>query len=129
MGRAAGEFAFLAFAFFFPELLFSTGALMGTLELPEDEAYGARHGLGNIPQASLELKPAYEKYDALKRFDIEPAIAPEPPGCQCGRVLCGLIEPPECPLFAKTCTPDDPVGPCMVSHEGSCAAWYKYSQH
>ena len=89
---------------------------------------GPWRGLGSIPQGSLELKDAYEKYDVLKHFSIEQTIAPEPPGCQCGKVLCGLIDPPQCPLFVKNCTPDDPVGPCMVSHEGSCAAWYKYSQ-
>ncbi|MHC5082760.1 MAG: hydrogenase formation protein HypD [Planctomycetota bacterium] len=88
---------------------------------------GPWRGLGVIPGASLELKEEYAKYDALKRFGINQVPTEEPAGCQCGRVLCGLLDPPQCVLFGKKCTPDTPVGPCMVSTEGACAAWYKYS--
>lgn len=87
---------------------------------------GYWRGIGLIPQSTLKLKAEYEKFDALSRLDIEPADNVEIPGCKCGEVLCGLIEPIECPLFAKSCTVENPVGPCMVSSEGACAAWYKY---
>ena len=87
---------------------------------------GPWRGLGVIPGASLRLKKEYEHFDALKRFGFSEAPTPEPAGCLCGRVLCGLMDPPQCGLFGKKCTPDTPVGPCMVSSEGACAAWYKY---
>ena len=64
----------------------------------------------------------------LKRFDIFETEAEEPAGCRCGEVLCGLIEPQECSLFESSCTPEAPVGPCMVSSEGTCAAWFKYGR-
>ena len=87
---------------------------------------GPWRGLGIIPGGTLRLRKDYEQFDALRRFGIEMHSAPEPAGCLCGRVLCGLIEPPRCALFANRCTPDHPVGPCMVSTEGACSAWYKY---
>lgn len=90
---------------------------------------GPWRGLGAIPGGSLRLKPEYERFDAMHRFGIEEIPTEEPAGCQCGRVLCGLIDPPQCGLFGKKCTPDSPVGPCMVSTEGACAAWYKYGKH
>ena len=88
---------------------------------------GPWRGLGIIPAGTLRLKKEYERFDALTRFGLEPKEAPEPPGCLCGVVLCGLMEPPLCPLFGNKCTPDHPVGPCMVSTEGACSAWYKYN--
>lgn len=87
---------------------------------------GPWRGLGIIPGGMLRLRKDYEQFDALRRFGIEMHSAPEPAGCLCGQVLCGLIEPPRCALFANRCTPDHPVGPCMVSTEGACSAWYKY---
>ena len=89
---------------------------------------GPWRGLGCIPQGSLRLKDAYAKFDAQKHFGIKQMPAEEPRGCLCGQVLCGLIEPSRCGLFGKKCTPDHPVGPCMVSTEGACAAWYKYGK-
>lgn len=89
---------------------------------------GYWRGLGKIPGGTLKLKEKYEKYDALKRFAIDEIPAEVTTGCRCGEVLCGLIDPPECGMFGKKCTPDEPVGPCMVSSEGACAAWYKYSR-
>ncbi len=83
-------------------------------------------GIGVIPKSGLALKEEYAAHDASKVFDIEVGEAKEPPGCRCGDILKGLITPPECPLFGKICTPAHPVGPCMVSAEGSCAAYYKY---
>jgi hydrogenase expression/formation protein HypD len=89
---------------------------------------GAWRGLGVIPSATMRLKDEYNQFDALHRFDIKEVPTEEPAGCQCGRVLCGLMDPPQCGLFGKKCTPDSPVGPCMVSTEGACAAWYKYGR-
>lgn len=89
---------------------------------------GPWRGLGNIPGGTLRLRDEYKEFDALARFGYEEVPTEELGGCQCGRVLCGLIDPPQCPLFAQQCTPDTPIGPCMVSTEGACAAWYKYSR-
>ncbi len=84
-------------------------------------------GLGPIPGSGLAFAPGWEEFDAKKRFGLDRVTpGPEPGGCGCGEVLKGLMAPPECPLFGKACTPEDPVGSCMVSSEGSCAAWYKY---
>jgi hydrogenase expression/formation protein HypD len=89
---------------------------------------GYWRGLGKIEKSTLKLKDKYERFDAFKRFDITEAPAEEERGCRCGEVLCGLIEPPECALFGRSCTPQEPVGPCMVSSEGACAAWFKYGR-
>jgi hydrogenase expression/formation protein HypD len=89
---------------------------------------GAWRGLGVIPGATLKLKDEYKQFDALHRFGIKEIPTEEPAGCRCGEVLCGLIDPPQCGLFGKKCTPDSPVGPCMVSTEGACSAWYKYGR-
>ena len=83
-------------------------------------------GLGLIPGSGLEIRPEFETFDALKEFGITIEESPALPGCKCGNVLKGQIRPDQCPLFKKACTPANPVGPCMVSTEGSCAAYYKY---
>lgn len=93
-----------------------------------EPADGYWRGLGKIEKSTLKLKDEYEQFDAFKRFDITEMPGKEGKGCRCGEVLCGLIEPPECALFGQSCTPQDPVGPCMVSSEGACAAWFKYGQ-
>lgn len=85
-------------------------------------------GIGRIPQSGLALRPEYESMDAMKRLDLTLPDVPPLPGCRCGDVLKGRITPPDCPLFGKRCTPANPVGPCMVSTEGSCAAYFKYSE-
>ena len=85
-------------------------------------------GFGIIPQSGLVLKEEFSRYDAIKKFDLPTPEVSEPKGCRCGQVLKGLINPNECPLFARQCTPADPVGACMVSSEGTCAAYYKYEQ-
>jgi hydrogenase expression/formation protein HypD len=89
---------------------------------------GYWRGVGKIEKSALKLKDKYSRFDALKRFNITENPGDDKSGCQCGEVLCGLIEPPECGLFGKSCTPRTPVGPCMVSSEGACAAWFKYGQ-
>ena len=89
---------------------------------------GSWRGLGDIPKSTLALKSQYSKFDAFKRFEIDHVPTEDLAGCRCGDVLCGLIDPNQCKLFANTCTPDTPVGPCMVSSEGACSAWYKYTR-
>ncbi len=85
-------------------------------------------GIGVIPQSGLKLKNKYGRWDATKQFDIDVPEAQEPKACQCGLVLRGIKIPTDCPLFGRTCTPERPVGACMVSSEGSCAAYYKYGK-
>jgi hydrogenase expression/formation protein HypD len=83
-------------------------------------------GLGKIPGSGLALRDEYKMYDALERFEIPPIHSVEIKGCGCGDVLKGIMLPQQCSLFRKTCTPTNPIGPCMVSYEGTCAAYYKY---
>ncbi len=83
-------------------------------------------GLGVIPDSGLKLRAEYGRYAAEGQFDLAVPKAKEHPGCKCGDILRGIITPPECPLFRKTCNPSQPVGACMVSTEGTCAAYYKY---
>jgi len=83
-------------------------------------------GLSIIPKSGYKLKEKYSHRDAEKMIPVEVEPSREHKGCRCGEVLQGLIEPPECPLYGKVCTPEKPVGPCMVSSEGSCSAYYKY---
>lgn len=86
-------------------------------------------GLGLIAQSGLKLKKRYLAYDAEIKFNLSiKAGSGDLPGCRCGEVLRGKILPSQCPLFAKKCTPDSPYGPCMVSFEGACLAYYKYDR-
>ena len=83
-------------------------------------------GLGVIPQSGYRLREAYADFDARKKFQM-PKIEGHPnPACRCGEVLQGKCTPDQCPLFGKVCTPEHPVGACMVSNEGACSAFYKY---
>ncbi|OGS27442.1 MAG: hydrogenase formation protein HypD [Elusimicrobia bacterium RIFCSPHIGHO2_02_FULL_61_10] len=82
--------------------------------------------IGPVPGTGMEFSKAYARFDAVKRFGIKYEEAPEPKGCLCGKILLGKALPPDCPLFGKACTPSSAVGPCMVSSEGACAAWFKY---
>ncbi len=84
-------------------------------------------GIGVLPQSGLRLRDEYKHRDAEVVFNIDVPEALEPKGCQCGSVLRGVKIPSECPLFGKACTPEKPIGACMVSMEGSCAAYYKYN--
>ncbi len=83
-------------------------------------------GLGPIPGTGLALRQEFAAMDAVRNFEISPATSRENPGCRCGEVLRGIIRPAQCPLFGRVCNPQNPVGPCMVSFEGSCAAAHKY---
>jgi hydrogenase expression/formation protein HypD len=86
-------------------------------------------GIGVIPGTGLGIREEFSGYDAIRKL---PVTLPEPKeikGCQCGEVLRGITLPFECRLFAKACTPEHPIGPCMVSSEGSCAAYYRYTDY
>ncbi len=83
-------------------------------------------GLGEIPDSGLGLRPELSEFDAEKRFGVRYGSAETPTACRCGEVITGRLSPAGCPLFGKACTPEDPVGPCMVSSEGACAAAWKY---
>ena len=83
-------------------------------------------GLGTIPGSGLALNPAYARFDALERLGLSLPETKPLPGCRCGEVLRGKLAPSQCPLFGKACTPANPVGPRMVSTEGSCSAYFKY---
>ncbi len=93
-----------------------------------DAVDGYWRGLGKIAKSTLALKAEYSQFDAYKRFGLADTPGKDNSGCRCGEVLCGLIEPIQCPLFARQCTTQKPVGPCMVSSEGTCAAWFKYGR-
>ena len=83
-------------------------------------------GLGDIEGSGYVIRPEFAQFDAVKRFQPEVEPTQNPKGCRCGDVLRGIMAPNECPLFRKVCSPENPVGPCMVSSEGSCAAYYRY---
>jgi hydrogenase expression/formation protein HypD len=83
-------------------------------------------GIGMIPGSGLKIRKKFAAHDAEKLFDIQVPASEEPQGCACGEILTGLKTPPDCPLYKTVCSPSDPVGPCMVSSEGTCAAYYKY---
>jgi hydrogenase expression/formation protein HypD len=98
-------------------------ALMAELFEPCDADW---RGLGVLPASGLRIAERHAAFDAQKRFGIAIADSVPRPGCRCGDVLKGRIDPGDCPLFGAACTPETPVGPCMVSTEGACAARYKY---
>lgn len=83
-------------------------------------------GLGEIERSGFGLKAGLADFDAERKLGIEPQEKPAPTACRCGDVICGRLSPQGCPMFGRACTPEDPVGPCMVSSEGACAAAYKY---
>ncbi len=83
-------------------------------------------GMGLVPDSGLRLSKAYQRFDAELAFEFDPGPTFEPKGCICGEVLRAVKTPRDCKLFGTVCTPASPVGPCMVSSEGSCAAYYVY---
>ncbi|MDH4321635.1 MAG: hydrogenase formation protein HypD [Desulfobulbaceae bacterium] len=89
-------------------------------------ASAAWRGIGEIADSGLAVRDAFKNYDAVQRFKIDTPPTREPKGCRCGEVLKGIMQPPGCKLFGSGCTPGHPVGPCMVSSEGACAAFFKY---
>jgi hydrogenase expression/formation protein HypD len=83
-------------------------------------------GIGVVPESGLRLNKRYQQFDAENNFEFDPGPTREPKGCICGSILRGVSTPPDCPLFRKSCTPEHPIGPCMVSSEGACATYYHY---
>jgi hydrogenase expression/formation protein HypD len=99
-------------------------ALLRRVFEPGDSVW---RGIGVLPGSGLHLRAGFQSFDARRRFQLELPPSKEPAGCRCGQVLVGAVRPPECPLFGGGCTPEHPVGPCMVSSEGTCAAYHRYS--
>jgi len=85
-------------------------------------------GLGDVPYSGLRIKESYARFDAERRFGMEHLRAADNPACECGAILRGVRKPADCKLFGKTCTPDNPMGSCMVSAEGACAAYWGYGR-
>ncbi len=85
-------------------------------------------GIGVIADSGMSLKSEYAEFDAEKKFGIERRSGRSNPGCRCGEILKGMCKPAECPLFGKVCSPEHPVGACMVSGEGTCSAYYLYGK-
>jgi hydrogenase expression/formation protein HypD len=83
-------------------------------------------GLGVLPKSGLYIRKTYSKFNADKNIKVKVEKTKIHPKCICGKVLCGTKKPDDCTLFAKICTPESPIGPCMVSSEGTCAAYYKF---
>ncbi len=97
--------------------------IMAEVFLPDE---GRWRGLGVIPESKLRLKEELADFEAEKVLDLPLEPSSEPPGCRCGDILRGRRRPPECPLFGRVCTPESPRGPCMVSSEGACAAYFRF---
>lgn len=98
-------------------------ALLAAVFAPCDAEW---RGLGVLPASGLKIADPFADFDAAQKFGITVGTSPPPASCRCGDVLKGAIDPPDCPLFGNGCAPDSPVGPCMVSTEGACAAAFKY---
>jgi hydrogenase expression/formation protein HypD len=112
----------------YPQVVSSEGnpramALIDEVFRPGDSAWRA---IGVIPDSGLDLRGDYAQFDAFQRFGITLGEDHDPPGCRCGEVITGKCAPADCGLFGSVCTPIYPIGPCMVSSEGSCQAWFKY---
>lgn len=97
--------------------------ILGKVFEPDDSEWRA---IGRVPDSGLAFRKEYRRFDASAAFDPGRDAAPEPQGCRCGEVMMGAVQPDECGHFGKACTPERPVGPCMVSSEGACAAWHRY---
>ena len=85
-------------------------------------------GLGEVPHSALRIRPAYAAFDAERRFGLSYQPVPDHKQCECGAILRGVKSPSDCKLFATVCTPENPLGSCMVSSEGSCAAHFSYGR-
>jgi len=97
------------------------------LERVFDKVNGYWRGLGRLPESAFTLKDEFKELDARSRYGVKPRKSRDlAPGCSCHLVMIGKIAPSECPLFMKACTPQKPVGPCMVSSEGTCSIWAKH---
>ena len=86
-------------------------------------------GLGEVPYSALKIRSHYAEFDAERRFDLEYKPVPDTKACECGAILRGVKKPTDCKIFGTVCTPENPMGSCMVSSEGACAAHYSYGRH
>ena len=83
---------------------------------------------GEVPHSALRIRPQYAAWDAEARFGLQYAQVPDHKQCECGAILRGIKRPTDCKLFGTVCTPESPMGSCMVSSEGACAAHYSYGR-
>ncbi|WP_297920024.1 hydrogenase formation protein HypD [Metallibacterium sp.] len=86
-------------------------------------------GLGEVPYSALKIRSHYAEFDAERRFDLEYKPVPDNKACECGAILRGVKKPTDCKIFGTVCTPENPMGSCMVSSEGACAAHFSYGRH
>jgi len=100
-----------------------------TMEKIFEPCEGHWRGIGTIPGSGLTFRPQWAEFDAAKRFPVQVSLVSEPSGCICGDILKGIKIPSDCSLFGEKCSPEHPVGACMVSSEGTCAAWFKYGKN
>ncbi|GIH62645.1 MULTISPECIES: hydrogenase formation protein HypD [Microbispora] len=103
-------------------------ALRAVNEVMELRPYFEWRGLGFISHSALRMREKYAAYDAERLFDIPGNRVADPKACQCGEVLKGVLKPWECKVFGTACTPETPIGTCMVSSEGACAAYYNFGR-
>jgi hydrogenase expression/formation protein HypD len=103
-------------------------ALKAIGETMELRPYFEWRGLGFISQSALKIRDAFARYDAERIFEIPGVRVADPKACQCGEVLKGVLKPWECKVFGTACTPETPIGTCMVSSEGACAAYYNFGR-
>jgi len=112
----------------YPRVVTAEGSRAGQAVIEEvmEPCAATWRGLGVIPMSGLKLRDAYGDYDAERKFGIEHKEGRPNPACRCGDVLQGKCKPSDCKVFGKVCTPEHPVGACMVSNEGACSAYYQY---
>jgi hydrogenase expression/formation protein HypD len=103
-------------------------AAMGVMDQVFEVSAAGWRGMGLVPASGLSIRPQFVQFDAAHLFEVDPGPTVEHKGCLCGDVLRGTVAPPQCPLFGQACTPARPIGPCMVSAEGACAAYYQFGQ-
>ncbi len=103
-------------------------ALTAINKVLELRPYFEWRGLGFISHSAMRVRPEYAKYDAELLFEVPGVRVADPKACQCGEVLKGVLKPWECKVFGTACTPETPIGTCMVSPEGACAAYYNFGR-
>jgi hydrogenase expression/formation protein HypD len=103
-------------------------ALQALSEVFEPREYFEWRGLGSIPHSGMRLRARYADYDAERKFSVPGLRIADPKACQCGEILKGVKKPWECKVFGTACTPETPIGSCMVSSEGACAAYYNFGR-
>ncbi len=106
----------------------NAAALSAIAQVFEVRPFFEWRGLGSIEQSGLQLNESYRRFDAERRFSVPALRVEDPKACQCGEVLKGAIKPWDCKVFGTSCTPETPIGSCMVSSEGACAAYYNYGR-